>query len=132
VDSGVSAAAEFVDGAWGITAEGEGDLVDDTYNACAEVAAVTTAAYYRERVPEGAERVELANSLRRCLATVGIEGMPFSADTRRANEILASAITFLGYEGGEPELLDDPRFGTVLDCLSQHDLLFPDRFAIGE
>jgi len=125
---GIESTLRLRDGEWGVTVIGE--FADADYQSCSEIGDRVAAAYFRERVPDGAERLELADSLRRCLSDAGVTEMPFTADTVRANEILASAIEQLGFAGGEEELLEDPRFRQVLDCLGRHELLFPARFEI--
>lgn len=108
---------------WGISITGDHDQAD--YEDCSETAEEVSRLYLVERVPEGAERLELARSLADCWAEVGVTEIPFNPAERDESRMLAAAIEQLGYRSGEQALLDDPRFDVVLDCVHTHELLFP-------
>ena len=126
-DAGIDGSAVLQDGRWGIVISGDYD--EDAYFSCTEAADVVSNQYQVERIPEGAERVELAKSLAECLGKVGITDVPYDPGSPDESAVVASAIEQLGYKSGEQDLLEDPRFATVLDCIDSHALLFPDRFA---
>jgi hypothetical protein len=107
----------------GFSIGGDRDQVD--YEECSEVSEEVSRLYNVERIPEGAERLELAESLEACWADVGVVGIKFDPSEDDESRMLAEAIQRLGHEGGDQALLDDPRFNVILACLDAHLLLFP-------
>ena len=120
-------------GGWGITFDGEleeSQKFDQQYEGCVHDAENLQRAYDRAHVPEGAARVEMANSLRQCLREGGIEGDVYDPANPDSVATLQAIEAILGIDTTGPNAsFDDPRFQIALDCLYQHESLFPDRFA---
>lgn len=131
-DHGINAVAEYLGREWGLSVPGEfNDMA--TLDACTRVSVEVMRQYKLGHVPEGAERLEMLESLRACLAPLGIDYVPYDPAAPDDALILRAVEEQLGYDLSviydEPPWLDDPGFGAAVKCLGSHELLFPDRFA---
>ena len=123
---GVSASAEKDGwGYWNVSWGGE--LRESDYEDCTEVSWEVRRLYWVERIPEGAERLELAESLAECFASVGIE-LVYDPNAPDKPSVWRSVWEQFGYELDDSRIFEDPRFPVVSDCMITHELLFPHRF----
>ncbi|MCP3878808.1 MAG: hypothetical protein GY701_10520 [Sulfitobacter sp.] len=111
--------------------EGELDETPDfisAYDDCVSDADEVSRAFLRSQIPEGAERLELAESFDGCIEAVGLQ--PLRYDPNNADEVaaLAEVVTQLGYQLGDTGVADNERYNEALDCFLSHELLFPGRF----
>lgn len=115
---------------WSIAFEGnpeETSAFSNLYDNCVSKAETLNLAFLRAQVPDGTERVELADEFNGCLAEAGIESVVYDPNNPDQASALADAQTQLGYALDDPAVTDDPNFLIVLTCFQTYELLFPDR-----
>ena len=112
-------------GYWGLSLVGE--FSDPDYEECTAVSSEVSRLYWVERIPEGAERLELAESLAECFRSVDVE-LVYDPNAPDQAAVFRSVWEQFGYALGDRRIFDDPRFPVVDDCVSRHELLFPARF----
>lgn len=112
-------------GYWGLSLGG--DFSDIDYDECTAVSSEVARLYRVERIPEGAERLRLADSLAACFRSVEVE-LVFDPNAPDEAAVFRSAFEQLGYAPGDRGIFDDPRFPVINDCVLTHELLFPAGF----
>ena len=112
-------------GYWGLSL-GE-PFSDADYEECTSVSGEVARLYWVERIPEGAERLELAESLAECFRSVEIE-LVYDPDAPDEAAVFRSVWEQLGYALDDRRIFDDPRFLVANECVAKHELLFPAGF----
>ena len=112
-------------GYWGLSL-GE-PFSDADYEECTSVSSEVARLYWVERIPEGAERLELAESLAECFRSVEIE-LVYNPDAPDEAAVFRSVWKQLGYALDDRRIFDDPRFLVANECVAKHELLFPAGF----
>ncbi len=109
-------------GYWGLSL-GE-PFSDADYEECTTISIEVDRLYWVERIPEGAERLELAESLAECFRSVEIE-LVYNPDNPDQAAVFRSVWVQLGYALDDRRRFDDPKFWVINDCMLTHTLLFP-------
>ena len=135
---GYDANVQRHDGLWSVAIDGLSDdavdspqalELDRAYDTCTKDAERITREFDRSQVPDGTERLELAKSLERCLAEVGISTPVYDPNDPNESDTNAAIFTALGYSQDDVRIFDDPRFEQAMSCVNSHRYLFPDAFA---
>lgn len=132
-NAGYSVRTQRTGNEWGVVFDGIPEERNElfferyVYDNCVDDAAAITTDFLRTQIPEGAERLEMAAEFEACLSSAGVTKSAYDPNNPDQPAVLRDAQRQLGYGPGDPTVVDDPRFGTVLQCLGDFELLFPHR-----